>query len=154
MTLRSTILTLAVLALACDGQDPAPLGPDRNFVDQPVPVTLVLLDTIVPSGGVVRVLQTNTGTQALYYNHCGRRLERRLLGAWVLQPPELRICTAELHTLAAGATQEVLVDAPVVSESAAYRFVLAYFPVGSADGSGVARTGTLQVTSPSLPLLP
>lgn len=145
---------LAAVTLACGGSDRPPLGPGWDLVDQPVPVTLTLLDTIVPSGGMVRVRQTNTGTEALHYNHCGRRFEKRVLGEWVLQAPELRLCTAEVYTLAAGASQEVSVDAPVAAQSGAYRFVLAFFPVARADGAGVARTGTLHVTSPSLPLLP
>lgn len=144
-------LALIGVATSCGGDSELALDPGVRVLGRPARVTLVLLDSVVPSGASVRVRQINTGGVALYYNHCGRRVERRTGGTWTLEPPDLRVCTAEVFTLPAGATADVVVDAPTAAGE--YRFVLAFMPVTGGE-SGVARTESLQVSAASPPLLP
>lgn len=116
---------LAVLATAC-GAEPT-LPPAGDLVDGPAPVVIALPDSVVRAGQVLRVTQANTGTAALMYNHCNRKVDRAVAGGWDRLPPELRLCTAELHTLAPGASVEVLIDVPADAKPGNHRFALQFW---------------------------
>ncbi|MBX3173342.1 MAG: hypothetical protein KF709_02970 [Gemmatimonadaceae bacterium] len=116
---------LAVLATACSAEPTLP--PPADLVDGPAPVVITLPTGVVRAGQVLRITQTNTGTAALMYNHCNRKVDRAVDTGWDRLPPELRLCTADLHTLAPGASAEVWVDVPADAKPGNHRFALQFW---------------------------
>lgn len=121
--MRLILALIAVVAVggACgDSAGPVQLLPPALVGDG---VDVTVLDDPAPPGAAVQVRFESRVGARVYFHPCVRSVERRVLDAWVPEPPELRMCTAELFTIEVAGTRTEPVDVPVDLADGTYRFV-------------------------------
>jgi hypothetical protein len=120
---RCALLLPLLVSAACGGD--STLGP--GFAgEHSVQATIdVALDrSIYGAGDQVAVTLVNNTSRDYGYNLCGRSYERRNGNDWSAMPPELRLCTADLRALPAGALRTEITDLPADFAPATYRMLV------------------------------
>jgi hypothetical protein len=91
-------------------------------------------ETAYVSGGTAIITVANLGDQAVFYNLCPVRFERRAGFGWTeLSFESLKLCNAALYQLQPGESITEQVELPSVSGTGTYRVV---FPVISTRANG------------------
>jgi hypothetical protein len=121
MRLPALLLPLA-LAVACGEATVEPEFAGRHQLQAVVEASL---DRAGYRAGDQITVTLSNGTSRHYgYNLCGRSFERRVGSDWSAMPPELRLCTADLHALPAGATRTGTTDLPSDFAPGTYRMLV------------------------------
>lgn len=128
------LLTVAGALSACG--ESGTVAPAGQLQFEPGAIEVALVDSVAGPGRTLRIEQRNRLAVPVGYNHCGRAVQRREGDVWVTLPPELRLCTAELHALSPGVAEVVHVDVPADAGAGRYRFLLAFAPM-SGQGTPV-----------------
>lgn len=140
--MRSLILlSSAALLLGCTNGASLVLDPDRGRLVEPG-ITITLDKSEYRIGEIVTVRMTNSSPRDYGYNLCGRRYDRRVASGWVEMPEELRMCTAHIDALPAGATRTGQTDLHSDATPGTYRLVVTFLATsGTGDGSRVVGVG-------------
>jgi hypothetical protein len=115
---------IAALLLGCSPDTALTVGENGPVGTPGAEVALTLDKSSYRIGETVRVTLTNNSERPYGYNLCGRGFERLVAGAWVAMPQELRLCTAHLDGLPAGAVRTGSTDLHTDAVPGTYRMVL------------------------------
>jgi hypothetical protein len=139
---RTLALPLAALFLlgasACDS---SPTGVN----DAEINVSITTDQPTYAPGSEIVISYTNRGSTEIGYNLCWSWLERNNSGAWVrLQDSPGHVCTAEIRTLAPGATATTVYPLPAVLAAGEYR-VRTRIESFVSGGQLIVTTNTFQI---------
>lgn len=109
-------VTLLLLTLLCA------CGPSGSEEDHSGNVGLAVEPEIAQPGDSVVLLLRNGSGEAIGYNLCTSRLERREDGEWQRLPPD-RVCTMELRTLPPGEEARFPLALPADLDPGSYRYL-------------------------------
>lgn len=107
-------LVFAALLWAC--------GPSGSEEDSGGDVGLAVEPEVAQPGDSAVLLLRNGSGEAIGYNLCTSRLERRDEGDWVRLPPD-RVCTMELRTLPPGEVARYPLELPADLAPGSYRYL-------------------------------
>lgn len=132
----------SVLALACSdaivGRDPVDAIEDSTL-------SAAVLAGSVSAGADVDVRFRNTGTTHYWFSSCSRTVERSVGDEWVRMPDELRVCTAEVYSLAPGGELVRRVDVPGDASGGEHRFVFGMMPDHPSARGVILRSTSFEV---------
>ncbi|MBW3554062.1 MAG: hypothetical protein KY466_11150 [Gemmatimonadetes bacterium] len=112
--LRAGLTIVMALLWAC--------GPSGSARDRSGDASLTVEPEVAQPGDSVVLLLRNTSREAIGYNLCTSRLERRDEGDWLRLPPD-RVCTMELRTLPPGEVARYALELPADLAAGSYRYL-------------------------------